>query len=166
MAHGNIYDAEKVDAALANYFRLGNLAALRELALLWVADRVDDSLQQYMEDHGITEPWETRERVVVAITGAPGGETLIRRASRMAQRTKGELLGVHVRADDGLAGPPHGRLERHRELLEELGGTYREVVGADADRRAGQLRPRRARHPARPRLQPAVALGPPDHAGR
>src|SRR3954468_11298544 len=65
MAHGNIYAADKVDAALANYFRPGNLAALRELALLWVADKVDDSLQQYMEDHGITEAWETRERIVV-----------------------------------------------------------------------------------------------------
>ena len=131
MAHGNIYAAEKVDAALANYFRIGNLAALRELALLWVADRVEDSLQQYMEDHGITAAWETRERVVVAMTGAPGGEALIRRASRMAARSKGDLLGVHVRSVDGLAGPPPGHLERHREVLKELGGVYREVAAPD-----------------------------------
>ena len=144
MAHGNIYAPDKVDAALANYFRPGNLAALRELALLWVADRVEDSLQQYMEDHGITQPWETRERVVVAITGAPGGETLIRRASRMAQRAKGELFGVHVRAHTGLAGPATGQLERHRELLKELGGTYREVVASDPT--AGLLTFARAEH--------------------
>jgi two-component system sensor histidine kinase KdpD len=131
MAHGNIYGPDKVDAAMSNYFRVGNLAALRELALLWVADRVEDSLQQYMEDHGITQPWETRERVVVAITGAPGGDTLVRRASRMAQRTKSELVGVHVRTNDGLAGPSSGLLERHLELLKELGGTYREVVASD-----------------------------------
>ena len=131
MAHGNIYAPEKVDAALANYFRVGNLAALRELALLWVADRVEDSLQQYMEDHGITAAWETRERVVVAMTGAPGGEALIRRASRMAARSKGDLLGVHVRSGDGLAGAPPGELERHRELLKELGGVYREVAAPD-----------------------------------
>ena len=62
MAHGNIYPSERVDSALANYFRPGNLAALRELALLWVADRVDESLQQYMEDHGIDTSWETRVR--------------------------------------------------------------------------------------------------------
>src|SRR5205809_4407412 len=105
MAHGNIYQPEKVDAALANYFRPGNLAALRELALLWVADKVDESLQRYMEDHGITASWETRERIVVALTGAPGGEHLIRRASRMATRSKGDLFGVHVRSGDGLAGP-------------------------------------------------------------
>src|SRR6266511_3999853 len=98
MAHGNIYPPERIDASLANYFRPGNLAALRELALLWVADKVDESLQQYMEDHGITAAWETRERVVVALTGATGGEHLVRRASRIATRAKGDLLGVHVLA--------------------------------------------------------------------
>ena len=131
MAHGNIYKPEKVDAALANYFRPGNLAALRELALLWVADKVDESLQRYMENHGITAAWETRERVVVALTGAPGGEHLVRRASRIATRAKGDLLGVHVRAGEGLAGPPPGALERHHALLEDLGGAYHEIVGAD-----------------------------------
>jgi two-component system sensor histidine kinase KdpD len=131
MAHGNIYRAEKVDAALANYFRPGNLAALRELALLWVADRVEDGLQKYMEDHGITAAWETRERIVVALTGAPGGEHLVRRAARMATRAKGELLGVHVRAGEGLAGPPTGALEKNRALLESFGGSYHEIVGAD-----------------------------------
>ena len=80
MAHGNIYGPDKVDAALGNYFRPGNLAALRELALLWVADRVDESLQEYRERHGIAAPWETRERVAVAVTGAPGNDNLIRRA--------------------------------------------------------------------------------------
>src|SRR6185503_11134568 len=65
MAHGNIYQPEKIDAALGNYFREGNLAALRELALLWVADQVDVGLEQYRERHGISEQWETRERVVV-----------------------------------------------------------------------------------------------------
>ena len=102
MAHGNIYTPEKVDAALGNYFRTGNLTALRELALLWVADRVDESLQDYRERHGIAAPWETRERVVVALTGAPGNDNLIRRAARIAARAKGELIGIHVRADDGL----------------------------------------------------------------
>src|ERR1043166_1269034 len=66
MAHGNIYKSDKIDAALANYFRPGNLAALRELALLWLADRVDEGLESYREHHGITEPWETRERVLGA----------------------------------------------------------------------------------------------------
>ena len=98
MAHGNIYAPEKVDAALGNYFRLGNLGALRELALMWVADQVDDALHDYKAAHGILDTWETRERVVVAITGAPSGEHLIRRAARMAGRARGDLLGVHVQA--------------------------------------------------------------------
>ena len=105
MVHGNIYAPDKIDASLANYFRAGNLGALRELALLWVADKVDVGLEEYRERHGITKPWETRERVVVAVTGAPGTEALIRRAARIAQRAHGELLGVHVSSDEGLAGP-------------------------------------------------------------
>ena len=126
MAHGNVYAAEKVDAALANYFRVGNLAAFRELALLWVADRVDDALEEYRSSKGITEPWETRERVVVAITGAPGSEHLIRRAARIAQRAHGELLGVHIQSDSGLTTDPNELVAQHRKLLEEVGGEYRE----------------------------------------
>ena len=134
MAHGNIYGADKVDAALGNYFRVGNLAALRELALLWMADRVDEELHDYRERHGIEGPWETKERVLVALTGAPGGDDLIRRAARMAMRTRGELVGVHVVAGDGLAGPSGSRLAEHRELLEEVGGRYIEATGADVAR--------------------------------
>jgi len=131
MAHGNIYMPEKVDAALANYFRAGNLGALRELALLWLADRVEDSLQAYMHQHGIGEPWETRERVMVALTGAPGNDQIIRRAARMARRAHGDLVGVHVASDDGLKQAPSELLARHRTLLEELGGTYHTVAGTD-----------------------------------
>ncbi len=71
MAHGNIY-AEKIDATLANYFRPGNLTALRQPALLWVADRVDEALQEYRSQHGIGGVWETRERVVVACVWVTG----------------------------------------------------------------------------------------------
>ena len=131
MAHGNIYAPEKVDAALGNYFRVGNLSALREIALLWVADKVDAGLQDYMDAQGIDATWETRERVVVAVTGAPSGDYLIRRAGRIAQRSKADLLGVHVQSTDGLADAPGELLERHRQLLADLGGTYHEVVGSD-----------------------------------
>ncbi len=131
MAHGNIYPADRIDPALGNYFRTGNLGALRELALLWVADRVDDALQDYRERHGIERPWETRERVVVALTGSADGERLVRRAARMAARSKGDLIAVHVRPQDGLASGAADLLGQQLELVEELGGTYREVVGAD-----------------------------------
>src|SRR6266516_4503432 len=105
MAHGNIYAPDKVDAALGNYFRVGNLTALRELALLWLAEKVDEQLDRYRAEHRITATWETRERVVVALTGGPEGDTLIRRAARIATRNTGaDLLAVHVSRSDGLTG--------------------------------------------------------------
>jgi two-component system sensor histidine kinase KdpD len=132
MAHGNVYDAEKVDAALSNYFRVGNLTALRELALLWLADKVDDQLDRYRADHRISKTWEARERVVVALTGGPEGDTLIRRAARIADRAKGsDLFAVHVTAGDGLTGASPANLARQRALVESLGGTYHQVVGDD-----------------------------------
>ena len=132
MAHGNIYKPDKIDAALANYFRPGNLTALRELALLWLADSVDEGLQRYREQHGIAATWETRERVVVALTGGPEGDTLIRRAARIAARaTGGELFGVHIARSDGLAGSSIAALDQQRLLLESLGGSYHSVIGDD-----------------------------------
>src|SRR6202042_1322557 len=130
MAHGNIYPPEKIDAALTNYFRSGNLSALRELALLWLADKVDEGLQRYRTEHKITGAWEARERVVVALTGGPEGKTLIRRAARIAARSSGgDLLAVHITKSDGLTGADPGNLARQRQLVESLGGTYHQVVG-------------------------------------
>src|SRR6201986_1259639 len=130
MAHGNIYPPEKIDAALPNYFRSGNLAALRELALLWLADKVDEGLQRYRVEHKIEGAWEARERVVVALTGGPEGKTLIRRAARIAARSAGgDLLAVHVTKSDGLTGADPSALAAQRRLVESVGGTYHQVVG-------------------------------------
>src|SRR4029079_19193854 len=135
LAHGNVYAADKIDAALGNYFRAGNLSALRELALLWVADRVDDALADYRVRHGITATWEARERVVVAVSGAPAGARLVRRAARIAQRAKGDLIGVHVIDGSGLSPGSNTdgetAIAEQRRLLEEFGGTYRRITGSD-----------------------------------
>ncbi|SCE78392.1 DUF4118 domain-containing protein [Micromonospora mirobrigensis] len=132
MAHGNIYRPDKIDAALGNYFRVGNLTALRELALLWLADKVDEQLDAYRAQQGISATWEARERVVVALTGGPEGETLIRRAARIAARSKGaDLLALHVARSDGLADADPAQLARQRVLVESLGGTYHQVLGTD-----------------------------------
>ncbi|WP_366917764.1 DUF4118 domain-containing protein, partial [uncultured Pseudokineococcus sp.] len=132
MAHGDVYAAEKVDAALSQYFRVGNLTALRELALLWVADRVDAALVRYRADQGIATPWAARERVVVALTGGPEGEALVRRGARIAGRGPGgELVALHVSAQDGLVGAAPDSLARQRRLVESLGGTWHAVVGDD-----------------------------------
>jgi two-component system sensor histidine kinase KdpD len=135
LAEGNVYPAARIDAALSNYFRLGNLTALRELALLWLADEVDTALQSYRAEHGISNKWEARERVVVALTGGPEGETLIRRGARIAARSAGgELFAAHVISQDGLAAPHPGALAAQRNLVEELGGSYHQVVGDDIPR--------------------------------
>lgn len=145
MAHGNIYPPEKVDAALSHYFRVGNLTALRELALLWVAGRVDEALRKYRHEHGIGRLWETRERVVVALTGGPEGATLIRRAARIVDLPRalnsdraggtpvsgGDLLAVHITRSDGLADSSPAALAGQRQLVESLGGSYHSVVGGD-----------------------------------
>ncbi|MEU1054990.1 sensor histidine kinase KdpD [Streptomyces sp. NPDC005876] len=132
MAHGNIYRPDKVDAALSNYFRPGNLTALRELALLWVADRVDAYLKRYRSDHRVSRIWGSRERIVVGLTGGPEGRTLIRRAARLAEKgAGGEVLAVYIARSDGLTAASPKELAVQRTLAEDLGGTFHHVVGDD-----------------------------------
>lgn len=132
LSAGLIYSADRVDAALSNYFRVGNLTALRELALLWLAGNVDEALQEYRNEHHINAKWETRERVVVALSGGPEGEQLLRRGARVARASGGgDLIAVHVTAEDGLHGSSPGLLVQQRELVEKLGGTYHQIVGED-----------------------------------
>ncbi|NKY26393.1 sensor histidine kinase [Nocardia gamkensis] len=131
LSHGNVYAAEKIDAALRNYFRAGNLTALRELALLWLADQVDAALARYRADHRITELWEARERVVVAVTGGLESETIVRRAGRIATKSSADLVVVHVVRGDGLAGVSTERLARLRELAASLDASLHTVTGED-----------------------------------
>ncbi|MFF9195923.1 ATP-binding protein [Streptomyces sp. NPDC014779] len=132
MAHGNVYQPDKVDAALSNYFRPGNLTALRELALLWTADRVDEYLRQYRGEHDIRSTWQARERIVVGLTGGPEGRTLIRRAARLAEKgAGGEVLAVYVSRSDGLTAASPKELAVQRTLVEDLGGTFHHVIGDD-----------------------------------
>ncbi|MFM9368817.1 ATP-binding protein [Streptomyces sp. Da 82-17] len=132
MAHGNIYKAEKIDAALSNYFRPGNLTALRELALLWTADRVDEYLKEYRSEHRVQKIWGSRERIVVGLTGGPEGRTLIRRAARLAEKgAGGEVLAVYIARSDGLTSASPKELAVQRTLVEDLGGTFHHVIGDD-----------------------------------
>ncbi|MFD7229802.1 ATP-binding protein [Streptomyces sp. NPDC059881] len=132
MAHGNIYKPDKVDAALSNYFRPGNLTALRELALLWVADRVDEYLQEYRTEHRVSTIWGSRERIVVGLTGGPEGRTLIRRAVRLAEKgAGGEVLAVYIARSDGLTSASPKELAVQRTLVEDLGGSFHHVIGDD-----------------------------------
>ncbi len=132
MVHGNVYPPNRIEAALTHYFRPGNLTALRELALLWVADRVEEGMQRYRAEHGIAAPWETRERIVVCIAGEKGDEAVIRRAARIAARTPGsDLLAVHVDRDDGLTAGTDQALQAQRALVASVGGSFLQVPGED-----------------------------------
>lgn len=133
LADGKIVAADRIDAALSNYYRPGNLAALRELALLWLADRVDEGLARYRAGSGIDASWPARERIVVGLAGGPDGEALIRRGARILSRVNGgDLLAVHVRAAEGVGAESPQALEAQRRLVQDLGGSYHIVAGEDA----------------------------------
>ena len=132
MVHGNIYPSAKVHAALSGFFRTENLVALRELSLRFVADETEEELLEYLRSRGPSasnEVWDTAERILVAVTGAPGNDTVIRRAARMAARMKGELLVLHVVSGDGQAkSDSTGNLQ---ELVHDVGGSWEVVHGED-----------------------------------
>jgi two-component system sensor histidine kinase KdpD len=96
MKRGDVYGREKVEQALKNFFRRGNLIALRELALRQVAEQVDRSLESYMDEKDIRETWPVKERIVVCISANPKAQYLVARAARMARRMDADLYAVHV----------------------------------------------------------------------
>jgi len=143
MVAGGIYPPDRIEAALSHYFRPGNLTGLRELALLWLANRVDEGLQRYRAEHGIAAPWEARERIIVGVSGGPESDALIRRAARLADRTPGsDLMAVYVARSDARPGADPVVLGRYRELVESLGGSWHQVVGMNVTEAIGQF----ARH--------------------
>jgi two-component system sensor histidine kinase KdpD len=134
MVHGNIYPAEKVPNALTHFFRTENLVALRELALRFVADETEEELLEYLRQRHPDALWETTERIMVAVTGAQGTDAVIRRAARIAARTKADLHAVHVtgaeqtrRADDDGVAALHN-------LADDLGAEWHELNRDDPAR--------------------------------
>ena len=130
LAQGLVVPAERVDAALSSYFRFANLAALRELAQLWLDDSVPDPVTAFLAARGISGPVNASV-IVVGLPGSPADEWLIRYAAHLAELSEARLQGVHVRAIDNLDRPPKARLDKDRRLLGELGGTLREVRASD-----------------------------------
>jgi two-component system, OmpR family, sensor histidine kinase KdpD len=134
MLHGNIYPQAKVPQALTHFFRTGNLIALRELALRFVADESDEQLLGRLRPDEPAVLWETTERIMVAVTTAPGTDALLRRAARIALRYNAELEVVHVTvADTGL--PQNRRsTDKLRELTADLGAHWHELQQEDPAR--------------------------------
>jgi two-component system, OmpR family, sensor histidine kinase KdpD len=130
LAQGLVVPEEQVETALSNYFRFANLAALTELAQLWLDPSVPDPVTAFAAAHDVSEPVQASV-VMVGLGGSPADEWLIRYATHLAGLSDARLHGVHVRAIDNLDRPPAARLEKDRKLLGELGGTLLEVRAGD-----------------------------------
>jgi two-component system sensor histidine kinase KdpD len=131
MARGDIYPAGQAQAALASWFGTGTLAALRELALLWLAATLAEDRHRSHPGGSLPGRPQARERVVVALAGGPEGERLIRRAARLAARSAGELLAVHVARPGRRARGGRPALTAQRQLVRSAGGTYHQVSDRD-----------------------------------
>ena len=130
LTQGLVVPEDRVDAALSSYFRFANLAALRDLAQLWLDDSTADPVAAFLAARGVSEPVQASV-IVVGLAGSPADEWLIRYAARLAGLSDARLQGVHVRDIDNLGRPAAARLEQDRRLLAELGGNLAEVRAGD-----------------------------------
>jgi two-component system, OmpR family, sensor histidine kinase KdpD len=131
LAHGHIYPAERAGAALGSWFQTPNLSALRELALLWLVGKLASDRRRSRPGGQVPGDGRARERVVVALSGGPEGETLIRRAARIAAWSAGDLLAVHAARPAGPAAADRAALAAQRQLTLSLGGTYHQLADSD-----------------------------------
>src|SRR2546426_8700789 len=129
MRRGDVYLPTKVEQALNNFFRRGNLIALRELALRQVAEQVDRSLENYMAAKDIQKNWGVRERIAVCVSSNPSAQYLIARAARMARRLDSELYVIHV--DTGRDGQEQNKktVAANLRFAENLGAKVIELKG-------------------------------------
>jgi len=131
MLHGNIYPKPKVPQALTHFFRTDNLIALRELALRFLADETEEELLEHLQRRHTEVLWETSERILIAVTAAPGTDAIVRRAARMAARIKADLKVLHVIAGDG--GPRNNdqQLALLRQVSTDVGAHWTEIQADD-----------------------------------
>jgi two-component system sensor histidine kinase KdpD len=131
MLHGNIYPKDKVSQALANFFRADNLIGLRELALRFLADETEEELLEHLRLRQDQTLWETTERIMVAVTNAPGFDLIVRRAARMSARFKGELHVVHVARGDAVIRSGENPIETAKRVAIDVGADWVELQGDD-----------------------------------
>ena len=157
LTQGLVVPEDRVDAALSSYFRFANLAALRELAQLWLDDSAPDPVTAFLAARGVSEPVRASV-IVVGLAGSPADEWLIRYAARLAGLSDARLQGVHIRDIDNLGRSAGARLEQDRQLLGELGGNLAEVKAGDTASGTGPGRTPGRRLPAGDRVAPPLAL--------
>jgi two-component system sensor histidine kinase KdpD len=131
MRRGEVYHTEKVDQALKNFFRRGNLIALRELALRQVAEQVDRSLESYMDQKEIQDSWPVRERLAVCFSSNPRAQYLIARAARMARRMDAELYAIYVDIGRDTAERDQNSLSANIQFAESLGAKVVKLKGKE-----------------------------------
>jgi two-component system sensor histidine kinase KdpD len=139
MKRGDVYNQNKVEQSLKNFFRRGNLIALRELALRQVADQVDRSLSSYMDEKDIRENWAVRERIAVCISSNPRAQYLVARAARMARRLDAELYVIHVDVDRDGSERDQKSLAANLQFAESLGAKPVRLKGASVAEAAVQF---------------------------
>jgi two-component system sensor histidine kinase KdpD len=134
MRRGDIYPVERADKALANFFRAGNLLALRELALRHVTHSVDKSLETYLQRKHIDQNWGVSERVAVCISSNPASQQIIARGARMAQGLDAEFYVVHVERGEGRTEDRDRSLAANIRFAENLGAKVIQLEGATVAR--------------------------------
>ncbi|GAC1568620.1 MAG: hypothetical protein NVS3B14_18500 [Ktedonobacteraceae bacterium] len=158
MKHGNIYPPERIEIALNNFFREGNLTALRELALRRVAEKTESQLEQYMTEHGISEFRPVSERVLVGFDARPHTREVIRDAWRLAHGLHADFIAVTIRPEGYLAFTSKltrwlkyrgeakryreaalQRLEEHAVLAEDLGAEVIRTSSSDIARKLVEI---------------------------
>ncbi len=131
LAEGKVYVPDQAQAAAASFFRVGNLTALREMALRLTAERVDHQLRDYMQLKRIAGPWKSGERLLVAISPSPLSERLVRWTRRIAYNLEAPWLAVTVEGASPLSAALQTRLTRNLDLARELGAEVITVPGDD-----------------------------------
>jgi two-component system sensor histidine kinase KdpD len=141
ITHGNVYPAERVEQALHQFFREGNLGALREMALRKVATAVESDLEEYMREHEIESVWPAGERMMVGVDEHPHAQHLLRTGWRMASRQQSELFAVFVETPSWATASPEARrqLAENLRFAEDLGATPLRVSGRDLARELARV---------------------------
>ncbi|HET8702223.1 MAG TPA: sensor histidine kinase KdpD, partial [Nitrococcus sp.] len=133
LKQGKVYIPEQARAALNGFFNASNLTALREMAFVAAANRVDADLREAMQRHGKGGPWPARERVVIAIDGRRNSERVVRAGKRIAEQRRAPWTVVYVDTGRVRGLAMRERLNRAFQLAERLGGEAVVLRGAYID---------------------------------
>jgi len=158
LQEGKVYTPEKSQQAVQNFFRKGNLTALREMALRLTAERVEGQLNEYRAENRIASPWKSGDRLLVAVSASPYSEQLVRWTRRMAYTMKAPWIALSVETSRTLSAEDNQRLAKNIALARELGAEIQSIADDDVVR--GILRSARQHNISQ------IVVGKPQHKAR